>query len=136
MRVRKVDDRPVDTKPKCCTCLWYTPLLVSSKIGECKNAESGFYCDQGDSKGTVQIASDADACRHYKVDLKPGTLFSKDSRTIKWLDNDLIGPVLVGLYQLLCMVTLTGVFFYTVFWRERETYTSNYSRTEKDKLLY
>ena len=68
--IRKMRSKPVGSNTRCGSCLWYGTLGDNSRVGECQNSESGSYWNQGDDRGTLQIARDGEACRFSNEDVR------------------------------------------------------------------
>jgi hypothetical protein len=118
----------VGTDPKCGGCLWYGVSNQTGKLGECKNADSAFYWDQGDQREAVQIGPHAEPCTHYK---SARLFLAEDNRPSRWRDASLVALIRTGLYQLSYPLVLAGVFFYGVF---RTSPDPGYTRTEAEEL--
>ncbi len=121
----------MDKNPKCGGCLWYGASNGADKLGECKNAESPVYWDQGDDKEGVQIAPDAEPCTLYK---SASVFLGEGDRSVRRWDGGLIATVRTGLHQLAYPLVLSGLFFYYVFFNSSERYDSGYARRESEEL--
>ncbi len=104
--------KPVGSNARCGSCLWYGTLGDNSRVGECQNSESSSYWNQGDDRGTLQIARDGEACRFYKS----GRAFlGEDDWRLRWWERNPTALVRTGTFQLFYPLVLTIVFFYCVF---------------------
>jgi hypothetical protein len=124
-------DKPVHANHKCGGCLWYGALDHTDKLGECKNAESPVYWNQGDDRKAVQIAPDTGSCMFYK---SASVFLREGNRTARWWDVRVIALLRKHLYELVYPLVLTGLFFYYVFRSGPERYDAGYTRRESEEL--
>ena len=121
----------MDTNGKCGGCLWYGALNGSDELGECRNAESPVYWNQGDDKKAIQTAPDAGSCMHYK---SASVFLGEGNRAVRRWDGGLIAPLRNGLYHSVYPLVIAGLFFYYVFFGSPERYDGGYTRRESEEL--
>ena len=121
----------MDTNHKCGGCLWYGAPDHADRLGECKNAQSPVYWNQGDDREAVKIAPDAESCTYYK---SASVFLGEGHRSVRRWGGGFVLMVRTGLYQLAYPLVLTGLFFYYVFFGSAERYDTSYTRPETERL--
>ena len=121
----------VGTDGKCGGCLWYGAPDYANEPGQCENAESPVYWNQGDDKEAVRIAPDAESCLYYS---SASAFLGEGNRTGRRWGGDLVALVHTGLRQLAYPLVMTGLFFYCVFFRIPERYDAGYARAATERL--
>ncbi len=121
----------MNANSKCGGCLWYGAPHDGNKLGECQNAESAFYWNQGDDRSPVQIAPNRGACACYK---SARAFLGEDNRS-GMRPVTFVSFVVTGLFQLTYPLVLTALFFYYVFRSAPERYDEAFTGTESEKTF-